>query len=37
MRHLNQEVVVKQLGDITYFFGLQIEKEEDRSDLLNQK
>lgn len=35
--HLNKEVEIKELGEVTYYLGMQVNREEDGSFLLSQK
>ncbi|KAJ7329239.1 hypothetical protein JRQ81_015413, partial [Phrynocephalus forsythii] len=35
--NLNKEVEIKQLGQVSYYLGIQIDREEDESFLLSQK
>lgn len=37
VEHLNEEVQIKELGDASYYLGMQIDREEDRSFFLSQK
>ncbi|XP_053166755.1 uncharacterized protein LOC128351321 isoform X1 [Hemicordylus capensis] len=37
VQHLNKEIEVKELGSISYYLGIQIEREENGTFLLNQK
>lgn len=37
VKHLSKEVEVKELGDVQYYLGIQVEREEDGSFLLSQR
>ena len=37
VKHLSKEVGVKELGDVKYYLGIQVEREEDGSFLLSQR
>ena len=37
VHRINKEVEIKEFGDATYYLGIKIEREADRSHLLSQK